>query len=484
MIIQIGSKTNKAKALAKALGEDLITVDGSERSGVPLSPKDILVADLSENLQDSDKELLRSAVIEGATLVLENTNPENMAEYAVVGVETTTAVIKSVDGGRNQLIIIDSPNHQTIGEPIEEKITIESDKSGELIPNEIYYADLARGIFPEELARKEAPEMGRTAGAPATVELSEEEKIKRLALWLKNDTFQESSERSGRSISPEWNRVSGSEANARIVFSAVRWEPDAGMGRGQIAEYFGALEVRLYAISSPFRNKVVKITSSGSGVSMPNGLHRYDDWMKGYFTSNARYMLYPGTQLIAHDEKDRIQLPAQWNRSYIAPQTPNSVTKYTSTTGWSVGITAGGGVTPAGPEASVSLSASYSSSNSEEREIPDFRVRNASSAAVCDWVYEFSQLVDDWTSLFAFGGLFKWDVVKELPQLARNTLFVSNEAVYEAPANATNNQPFVFFMEHQARLLWTTSTHRNMQTFSSNGYWRFTVNMGMVRHPN
>ncbi|HAJ64756.1 MAG TPA: hypothetical protein DCP31_40555 [Cyanobacteria bacterium UBA8543] len=193
MIIQIGAETNKAKALAKALGEEIVSVNAESRASAPLtqlSPKDILVADLSNDLQDSDKELLRSAVADGATLVLENTDPESMAEYAVIGIETNTVVIKSVNGGRNQQIIVDRPSKQSLSDTRREEITVEQGKSGEAVPEAIRNAALARGISPEESARKEPPEIERAKGASPAVELSDEEKIQRLALWLKDDSFQ------------------------------------------------------------------------------------------------------------------------------------------------------------------------------------------------------------------------------------------------------------------------------------------------------
>ncbi len=112
---------------------------------------------MNNDLQDSDKELLRSAVADGATLVLENTNSESMAEYAVIGIKATTAVIKSADRDRNQQIIIDSPGQQLQYDAHQEELPVEQRKSGEAVPVAVRNAALARGISLEEKGLIEPP---------------------------------------------------------------------------------------------------------------------------------------------------------------------------------------------------------------------------------------------------------------------------------------------------------------------------------------
>lgn len=512
MIIQIGAETNKAKALAKALGEEIVSVNAQSRASAPLKqlgPKDILVADLNNDLQDSDKELLRSAVADGATLVLENTSPDSMAEYAVIGIKATTVVIKSADGGRNQQIIIDSPGQQIQYDGHQEELPVEQRKSGEAVPVALRNAALARGISLEEKGLIEPPAsitepIERSKGVPPTLELSEEEKTRRLALWLKDDSFQQSLERS--QLSEDWTQVSGSEAHATIVFSSIRWKPLAkqlGLDQQwadhlptQIAEYFGSLDVDLYAVVAPRKTKLLKIKSTGTAVAIPNGLSSDTDWNKHYFTVEGQYLLYPGTTNIEPNQTEQINLPAGWRRLELEPRTPNSITKYTSTTGWSVGVKgeAGGGAT--GPEASITLEASYSSSNTVEREIPDFRVSNKSSSAVCNWTYEYSRYKNNWMELFT-SWAFYWDTIESLPQLAKSMLDMDNEVIYEAPANTTNTQPFVFSIQHTVGALWVTSPldvsvllqnpnygPRHKWEGKHRTYWGFSVDMNRVRHPN
>ncbi len=112
---------------------------------------------MNNDLQDSDKELLRSAVADGATLVLENTNSESMAEYAVIGIKATTAVIKSADRDRNQQIIIDSPGQQIQYDAHQEELPVEQRKFGEAVPVALRNAALARGISLEEKGLIEPP---------------------------------------------------------------------------------------------------------------------------------------------------------------------------------------------------------------------------------------------------------------------------------------------------------------------------------------
>lgn len=500
MIIQIGAETNKAKALAKALGEEIVSVNAQSRASAPLkqlSPKDILVADLNNDLQDSDKELLRSAVADGATLVLENTNPESMAEYAVIGIKATTAVIKSADGGRNQQIIIDSPGQQSQDDGHEEELAVEQRKSGEAVPVAIRNAALARGISLEEEALIEPPAsvtepIERSKGVSPTLELSEEEKTRLLALWLKDDSFQQSLERSDRSV--QWTpRQNQSEAHGVVNFFRVQWSPQPEVS-SQKVEYFGSLEVDVYAVVAPRTSKLVKIKSVVTGVSVPYGLWSDDAWNKGYFTVEGRFLLYPGREYLEPDQTHQIALPRDWRRLELQPKTPNSLTTYTATTGWSIGATVGATAKPEGPEASVSLSASYSSSNTTERQIPDFRVRNSASSAVCNWIYEYSRYKDDWRNLFNnTSNPFRWNTIQDLPHLAKSMLEMENEVIYEAPANTTDNQSFVFSIHHTVGRLWveklplaTATVGRLNKTWqrTHKTYWDFSVNMSLVKHGN
>ncbi len=72
---------------------------------------------------------------------------------------------------------------------------------------------------------------------------------------------------------------------------------------------------------------------------------------------------------------------------------------------------------------------------------------------------------------------------------------MDNEVVYEAPANTTNNQSFVFSIQHRVGALWVESLSstpfaygggklRKTWQESHRTYWRFSVNMSLVKHPN
>ncbi|HAJ64758.1 MAG TPA: hypothetical protein DCP31_40565, partial [Cyanobacteria bacterium UBA8543] len=106
--------------------------------------------------------------------------------------------------------------------------------------------------------------------------------------------------------------------------------------------------------------------------------------------------------------------------------------------------------------------------------------------AVCDWTYEFSRLKDNWKDLFTYW-VFYWDTVNSLPELSKSTMLMENETIYEAPANETNTQSFVYYMIHWTGSLWVDGLkgmYHHMEQYGHQSWWRFSVNMGRVSHPN
>ncbi len=109
--------------------------------------------------------------------------------------------------------------------------------------------------------------------------------------------------------------------------------------------------------------------------------------------------VFPGS-----GDVNRSSLPSGWFRPYFEPQTPNSATTYTSTTGFKVGVM--GGASPEGPSAEVS--ASVSKSEAVKRTINNFSVRNISDGSMTGWNFYYTAMDgDNWKKQVNFWGKLK-----------------------------------------------------------------------------
>ena len=173
-----------------------------------------------------------------------------------------------------------------------------------------------------------------------------------------------------------------------------------------------------------------------------------DGWAKGFFNRSSNIYLYPGN---SRDPNHSV-LPAGWSRPNVEPHTPNSSTTYTSTTGWSFGVSGGG--SKDGPNANVT--ASYSQSNQESTTIKDFSVRNNSDGSMSGWNFYYTAV--DGTK---WQDHFTWNnAPKGIADLAKSTLHVNAEAVYEGPADSNSKISWSFKPEFEFGVLRGNYTYK------------------------
>ena len=143
---------------------------------------------------------------------------------------------------------------------------------------------------------------------------------------------------------------------------------------------FCTFDVTLYATKNP-RQKWIQFRLTDA-IGMNSKMGSDDGWAKGFFNRSSNIYLYPGNSM----DPNHSALPAGWSHPNVEPHTPNSSTTYTSTTGWSFGVSGGG--SKDGPNANVT--ASYSQSNQESTTIKDFSVRNNSDGSMSGWNFYYT----------------------------------------------------------------------------------------------
>ncbi len=459
MIINLTRDDKFAQELAKIL----ILKIASEVNPKHTKEGAVIVADLGEDINNKHKEVIRTGIKNQAAIVLRNTRSAVMAEFALFGADGATAVLKARNEGRFQEIIIFGAKDGPVADPKPEMI--EAGKS----PSEALAIATGQRLEPMKPETAEREPVKDIEGKP----LSESQVIAR--------TIQGLNFRTGlTSEKVQVSNINASQASGTIIFAQKTWHPANNKGTNTI---FGAFDIELAAVVEPVRSKIIKITSRGTAVGVTkmaaNGIQN-----KAYFTDYGSVMVYPGT-LYTWDINS-IALPNGWTRRAISPETPNNTSTYTKTTGWSIGGKIGGKIAEK-PEMTAELSASYSESNITTTTITDFRVKNESNAAVSKWRYEYSKLNDNWKDMF-YQDFMREGRVKDVVPLSKSTMFLQNESVYQAPANAAGYQRFIFYigqhtaqLEESAHSIWKYSNHVRYQ---ADGMWQMMdLNLGMVRHP-
>ena len=234
---------------------------------------------------------------------------------------------------------------------------------------------------------------------------------------------------------------------------------------------FCTFDVMLYATKTP-RQKWIQVRLTDA-IGMNSKMGANSGWAKGYFNRFSNVYLYPGNS----NDPEHSSLPAGWSRPNVEPHTPNSSTTYTSTTGWSFGVS--GGVDPQGPNANVT--ASYSQSNQESTTIKDFSVRNVSDAAMSGWNFYYTAVDGGkWEDHFTWN-----NAPKPIANLAKSTLHMNAEAVYEGPPDTNEKLSFSFKPDFQYAVL--RGNWANIWIYYSNRYLgvnHTSIDMGVVKNPN
>ena len=270
------------------------------------------------------------------------------------------------------------------------------------------------------------------------------------------------------------------EYNTRIAFQSFSdyspTHPDAPkslnnkLKRGHI-KAFCTVDVNQYATKTPRQKWIQFKLTDAIGMNSQMGVD--DTSARGYFNRSSNIYLYPGNS----NDPQRSVLAAGWSRPNVEPHTPNSSTTYTSTTGWSFGVT--GGVDPDGPKADVT--ASYSQSNQKTTTIYDFSVRNISDGSMSGWNFYYTAVDgSDWKKHFTWN-----NQPKPIANLAKSTLYINAEAVYEGPPDTNEKMMFSIKPEFQYAVLrgnwtgrkWIYRTNRYL------GVSHTSIDMGVVKNP-
>lgn len=474
-IVNVTGQQEFAEKLAAAFQyEDA----GRETQNESVTSETVIIADLKETLTDEQKQIVRDGLENESTIVFNNTTNERLSEFALFGVAAENVILKSKQKGRQQDIVV--VNAAVDGPvPMEDQALDTTAESASIA--EEFAKSLAKGEPLPELTPEEGDGEGDedVSSGNETTEIEEippptsnADSIARMIEVLNFSEAQSGEE--SNALEP----INRSQASGRVIFTQVSWNPK---GWGKTCTIFGSFTIELAAVLTPVRSKYVKITSVGTAVGATTNPD--SDYNKSWFTRRARVIAYPGYHYTF--DTNSVRLPSGWRRIAIAPETPNSVTTYTKTTGWSIGASAGATVST-DPNVTVGLEASYSESERTTENIMDFRVKNYSSAAACNWVYEYSKVVDGWTSMF-YQPFFKKARIHGLAALAKSTMFLKNEAIYEAPANAGGHQRFIFYIGQHVARLWETgdwARYHHHIDYAAKGNWQYLdVNMSMVQHP-
>lgn len=478
MIINLSQDSQFATELTEALlaGSHIAKALASEGQSATPDEDTIIIADLGSALTHEHKKTIHDGMDGGSTLVLRNCKSQDMSEFALFGVDAESVVLKSIHQGRKQdIVVLGGAGKVTVGS---EPTSFEKSGVQEASAAAVDTALASGSALPvDELEAAEHAEAGSTH--PDTTQASslceQPFNAQSIAHIVEGLNFRA---RAVAQASKGLSNINASQASGSIIFTQVVWNP---YGSGGQATLFGSYDIELAAVLQPLKKKVIKITSRGSAAG---ATPKWDDvYCRGYFTERVRMVSYPGSQSTL--DTTQVSLPTDWRRTAIAPETANAQTTYTTQTGWTIGASIGAEIAD-DPKVTASLSASYSSSNSTTETIEDFRAKNKSGAAACDWEYEYSVVTDNWQSMF-INNVFQKCRIKPLARLSKSTMFVKNEAMYDAPPDTTGTQDFMFYLEQTVCVLWEEgnwASAKNKGAITRTSTWeKISVNLGMVRHP-
>ena len=263
------------------------------------------------------------------------------------------------------------------------------------------------------------------------------------------------------------------EYHATISFSNNQFKPQHKrapkwvkkcLSKGKL-KCFCTIHVSLFASENP-RSKWIRFRLTDA-VGMGAEMGSNDERVRGFFNHSATVCLFPGVSKVdPHDSS----FPADnWCRPYMEPHTPNSETTYTSTTGWSIGAKASTTASAAN-SLGAEITTTYDQSEQVTCTIKDFSVRNISDGVMTGWKFYYTAMDEQ-----KWKNHFKWNIApKEIADLAKSTLTLNAEAVYQCPAKSDQLVPW----NAELQLDWTTL--KGSFFFKSKYTTGFTIRNGMV----
>lgn len=147
-----------------------------------------------------------------------------------------------------------------------------------------------------------------------------------------------------------------------------------------------------------------------------------------------------------------------------APATPNSGSTYTSSTGWTIGVS---GTDP---------ELSYSASNQTTTTLSDFSMVNNTAGAAASWRFAMST---SWSDMFEHP-VFEKCKVKSLPALAKSNLMPEYEVLYRTADSFSSNVNFTFKKVTLLRRIWRGGDIFTCKKYSD--LWTLTRNRTVTIH--
>ena len=451
-ITKIGQPSELARTFLQKLEESTALASQSSQT----SELEVCLVNYSDSISTEDQRTIEDIIDRGLSILfLENAKEEYFPKNSLFATDSEVCIIKSDAQGRRQhMLMLGTKEQPTFIPAARENDAATMEASEE-----------AKEKKTKE-ARSEEKSTTETAQDKPAID------IQHAVDWVGGVSLK---------VQEDIQQINASLIMGSITIQAQNYSSNLN-GKPTSASAYYSYDVELAAVVSPKKNKIIKITSVNSYVSIVNGLSINTEGDRGDGTFDGRMLLYPGDHYT--DNKSEISLPSGWRIIKIAPETLNNDNNYTHTTGWTIG-TEGGGQISQDPNVAVNLSASYSSSDSYSQSFQDFTVLNQSNSAYCDWRYVYTKVYRDWKSIFS-----DWVAdIENFPDLAKSTMYMKNEVVYEAPASDNSQQRFCNAIGHQtlyaySYMTWYLVIEYGIKYNMANWHWdNFTLNMATVIFP-
>ena len=232
---------------------------------------------------------------------------------------------------------------------------------------------------------------------------------------------------------------------------------------------FFTLHIEIYATNNP-ANKWIKFKLTDA-VGMKSIMAYDRPNCRGFFNESASVYIFPGSGNRPYSSR----LPLGWCRPYMEPRTTSSETKYTCTTGWSVGASADANMSGYIPGAKAGINASYNQSKQVECTIPEFKVRNISDGSMTGWKYYYTA-----TNEGKGDKHFDNDNVKPIADLAKSTLTLHAECIYEGPAGTDEIMDWNVQFEPNFQVLYRDNSVNKTAIHKKRFQVKAKINMGLV----
>jgi hypothetical protein len=382
------------------------------------------------SLGESHAAFLEAVKANDVILLFKNSNHETMKDYTDITLEAPYVLVYNRMNGRFQEVIV-----------IGLKCEFEShDETAE---------DEAASQETPQLDQAAAIETTDSSGSRTPPTLEEE-----VAFLIKDKV-----ERSDRRATIDPPSESGNcwQKDTRLVLH----KPNPDYKKLQILEtQFGkdfrekmkpgyALKMSMYAVDSPEKHKYIKFQQDHSCAI--NVVKTEDtDQKKGPYIVEGHTHIYPIGPTNESINGDDIH----WYRHMLQPTTTTTVTKHSTTTGWSA--TAGLSSNHFG--AFPTISATINRSNTEMVELQDFSVQNVPKGdhprSMTSWRFFFTRM-NNWMKEKKYSFREIKYVLQDLESdLANKQLLLKAESIYEGHANDENTTHWMIEFSATFRFMW------------------------------